>query len=379
MLKKFFKMFSILLLVGFAAGLAAPGSGLAAEPLKLGFAGPLSGELESYGISGLRGVELAVREINAKGGVHGYPVVLMVEDDLCKPRDAGIIAARLATHGVHAVVGHVCSGATRAALDIYGDARIIVVSPSATNPDLTRIGDHPNFFRTIASDDAQAAVQVDFAVDVLKAEKIAVLHDKGVYGKGLAEFVKAILKKSGRAQLVLYQGFAPGAIDSLSMAQKIRRSRAGVVIFGGYHPQAAWIVRQMRKMKMKTVFFSGDGVKDEAFIASAEKYAEGVYATAPKDTSSIPLAMEAARAHQEIYGAAPGPFFLNAYAATLALGEAFERAGSKDCGAVSKVLKTATFNTPLGDIRFDERGDAVGAGVGFSVYQVQNGRFVEVK
>jgi branched-chain amino acid transport system substrate-binding protein len=107
------------------------------------------------------------------------------------------------------VVGHICSGATKAALGIYKDSNLIAMSPSATNPALTQSGDYPNFYRTIASDDAQARLEVDFALDNLKLTKIAVLHDKGDYGKGLAEFAKGFLEQDSRAEVVLYEGITP--------------------------------------------------------------------------------------------------------------------------------------------------------------------------
>ena len=134
---------------------------------------------------------------------------------------------------------------------------------------------------------------------------------------------------------------------------------------------------QMRKKKMKIIFISDDGVKDDTFIKVAQKYAEGVYATGPKDTSKNPLAIAANEAHKKKFGTEPGAFFLNAYAATQALLNAIEKAGSTEYEAISKALRTEYVETPLGNIRFDDRGDAIG--VGFSIYQVQNGVYVELK
>jgi branched-chain amino acid transport system substrate-binding protein len=262
-------------------------------------------------------------------------------------------------------------------LGIYKDSNIPVMSPSATNPALTQSGDYPNFFRTIASDDAQARLEVDFALDNLKLKKIAVLHDKGDYGKGLAEFAKAFLEEDPRAEVVLYEGITPGAVDYSAVVQKIKRSNADAVIFGGYHPEASKIVTQMRKKRMKTTFISDDGVMDDTFIKVAQKYAEGVYATGPMDVSKNPMAMAANEAHKKAYGADPGAFFLNAYSAALALLNAIEQAGSTDYAAVTNALRTKDVETPLGKIRFDDRGDAIG--VGFSMYQVQDGVYVELK
>ncbi len=348
-----------------------------ADTIKLGVAGPHSGDLASYGIPTIKAAELVVKEINAKGGVLGKEVELIVEDDVCKPEVATNTATKLVGEGVNAVLGHICSGATKAALGIYKDSKVVAMSPSATNPALTQSGDYPNFYRTIASDDAQARLEVDFALDILKLKKIAVLHDKGDYGKGLAEFAKSFLEADSRAEVVLYEGITPGAVSYAAVVQKIKRKGADAVIFGGYHPEASKIVMEMRKRKMRTVFISDDGVMDDTFIKVAGVYAEGVYATGPKDVSSNPMAQAANDAHRAAYGEDPGAFFLNAYAAALALLNAIEQSGSTDYDAISNALKTKNVDTPLGSVRFDDRGDALG--VGFSMYRVKNGAYYEVK
>jgi len=375
-MKSQFRKLLVLSIVGLFA-VAVSGPALAGDTIKLGVAGPHSGDLASYGIPTIKAAELVVKDINAKGGVLGKKVELVVEDDVCQPQVSTNVATKLISQKVDVVLGHICSGATKAALGIYKDSKIIAMSPSATNPALTQSGEYPNFYRTIASDDAQARLEVDFALDVLKLKKIAVLHDKGDYGKGLAEFAKGFLEDDSRAEVVLYEGITPGAVDYSAIVQKIKRSGAEAVIFGGYHPEASKIVSQMRKKRMKTIFISDDGVKDDTFIKVAKKYAEGVYATGPMDVSKNAMAKAANAAHKKAYGADPGAFFLNAYAAALALLNAIEQAGSTDYDAVAKALRTKDVETPLGSIHFDERGDATG--VGFSMYQVKNGAYVELK
>lgn len=346
------------------------------EPLKFGVAGAHSGDLASYGIPSVRAAEMVVADYNANGGVLGRQVELVVLDDQCKPELATNVATKMVSEDVPMVLGHICSGATKAALAIYNDNKIIVVSPSATNPPLTKSGDYPNFFRTIAPDDSQARLQVDFAIDELGKKKIAVLHDKGDYGKGLAEFARQFIDEESDAEVVLFEGVTPGAVDYSAVVQKVNRSGADAVIFGGYHPEASKIVSQMRKRDMDTVFISDDGVKDDTFIKVAGEFAEGVYATGPRDTSTNPLTIEATEEHKEKHGEEPGAFFLNAYAAALAMLNAVEAAGSTDYDAVVAALRDENVDTPLGTISFDQRGDA--EGVGFSMYQVQDGVYTEV-
>ncbi|MHB8763260.1 MAG: branched-chain amino acid ABC transporter substrate-binding protein [Deferrisomatales bacterium] len=346
-------------------------------PIKLGVAGPHTGDLASYGLPTVKAAELVVKAVNDKGGVLGRKVELLVEDDECKPEKSTNVAQKMVSDKADLVLGHICSGATKAALGIYKEARLITISPSATNPALTQSGDYPNFYRTIASDDAQAKLAVDFALGKLAASKIAVIHDKGDYGKGFAEFAKTFVEQSeGKGQVVLYEGITPGAVDYSAIVQKIKESGAQAVIYGGYHPEASKIVTGMRKKKMDAAFLGPDGVKDDTFIKVAKEFAEGVYASGPMDTSKIPLTQEAQEAHKTAYGADPGAFYLNAYAATLALLNAVEKAGSTDYDAVEKALRSEWVETPLGKISFDARGDAIG--VGFAMYQVQSGTYVEV-
>lgn len=356
---------------------AMTGPAPAADTIKLGIAGAHSGDLASYGLPSVKAAELVVRDINAKGGILGKKVELLIEDDACKPEMATNTATKLVSGKADIVMGHICSGATKAALGIYKDAKLIAVSPSATNPELTQSGQYPGFFRTIASDDAQAMLEVDFAVNRLKLKKIAVLHDKGDYGKGLAEYAKKFIEAGKTARVVLYEGITPGAVDYSAIVLKIKQSGAEGVIYGGYHPEASSIVSQMRKKGMKTLFISDDGVKDVTFIKVAGRYAEGVYATGPKDTSKNPLAVAANEAHKKAYGSDPGAFFLNAYAATQAILNAIDKAKSTESAKVANALRTHSVDTPLGKIKFDGRGDAIG--VGFAMYQVKNGVYVEVK
>jgi len=346
-----------------------------AKTIKIGVAGAHSGDLASYGLPSVNAVELVVANINAAGGIDGKMIEVVVEDDQCKPEIATNTAAKLVGEKVVAVVGHICSGATKAALDIYNESKIVVISPSATSPPLTKSGDYPNFLRTIAPDDAQAVLQVDFALNVLGSKKIAVLHDKGDYGKGLAEFAQAAIEGSS-AKVVMFEGVTPGAVDYSAVINKIAQVGADTVIYGGYHPEAAQLIGGMRAQGLNIAFIGGDGVMDATFIAVAGNDADGVYATAPVDSTSNPLAIKAAKEHMDTYGEEYGAFFLNAYSAALAILNAIDVANSTDYDAIMKALKSEYVETPVGNISFDERGDAIG--VGFSVYQVKNGKFTQL-
>ncbi len=358
-----------------AAFVSAPS--LAADTIKIGLAGPHTGDLAPYGLPTRDAAEMIVAEVNAKGGINGKKVELMIADDQCKPEVATNVATKLVSEGVNIVIGHVCSGATKAAMGIYKGAKIIAISPSATNPPLTKSGDYPNFYRTIAPDDDQATLAAQFATDTLKAKNVAVVHDKGDYGKGFADFAKEAIEKGGKAKVVMYEGIQPGAMDYSAVIQKLNKEKADVLIFGGYHPEASKLLSQMNKKKIKVAFIGPDGIKGDGFLKIAGKDAEGVYATGPMDVTKYPLNAKAREAYKAKYGKEPGTFFDQAYAATLAALNAVKVSGGTDYEALGKALKSSEVETTVGKIKFNAKGDA--EGVGFSVYQVKNGAFAEVK
>lgn len=370
------RTFLIAVTLVLTAGLVFAGGAQEGGTIKIGVSGAHTGDLASYGIPSMRAAELVAAQVNEAGGIDGTQIELVIEDDACKEDQAANAATKLVGEEVVAVMGHICSGATEAALPIYLDAGIVVISPSATNPPLTKSGNYPNFFRTIAPDDAQARLQVDYAITELDLSTFAVIHDKGTYGQGLATFARDFLEDEAGAEVLLFEGITAGAVDYSAIVNKVENSGADAVIYGGYHPEASKLVTQMKNAGLDLVFISDDGVKDDTFIQVAKEFAEGVYATGPIDTSDSELAQEAIEAHRAEYGEDPGPFFLNAYAAMTALVNAIESAGSTEYDAIKSAMTDNFVETTLGNISFDERGDAIG--VGFSMFQVQDGRYVDV-
>ncbi|MDC7221672.1 MAG: branched-chain amino acid ABC transporter substrate-binding protein [Spirochaetales bacterium] len=367
------KISVVLLTLVVALALGLTGCQQGAKTIKIGVGGAHTGDLASYGLPTVNAAQLVAEEINAAGGIDGKMIELVVEDDQCKPEIATNTASKLAGEGVVAVLGHICSGATKAALGIYQDSDLVTISPSATNPDLTK--DYTNFYRTIASDNAQAVTEVEF-IQSMGLTKIAVLHDKGDYGKGFAELVQSGATAAG-IEVVLFEGVTPGGVDYSAILNKVDNSGAEALVWGGYHPEASKLVTQMKNKGMDMPFLSDDGVKDQTFIDVAGEFAEGVYATGPIDTSSTPLYQKAGADHLAKYGEEPGAFFYNAYAAMLAICNAIDVADSTEYAAITEALTSNYVDTPLGSISFDKGGEAIG--VGFVVYQVQGGVFVEAE
>ncbi len=365
----------LLVLLGFvlSAGLAFAAGQQQQDTIRIGVAGAHSGDLASYGLPTVNAAELVVEHYNANGGINGQRIQLIVEDDQCAPEVAANTAAKLVSDRVVAVIGHICSGATNTALPIYESEGIVAISPSATSPGLA---DFENFYRTIAPDDAQGALQVDFVVNELGLSRVAVLHDRGDYGRGLADYAMEYLRETPGVEVLLYDGVTVGAVDYSAIINRIAAQGAQIVFWGGYHPEASKLVDQMRNRGMDTLFISGDGIKDETFINVAGQAAEGVYATGARSTEGNTLAEEYTRKHIEKYGSEPGPFFQEGVSAAIALLNAIEKAGSTDYEAIMNALRSEYVDTPVGTISFDETGNAIG--VGFAVYQVRNLEYVQV-
>jgi len=366
------KLFIIFLIVVSSVFLFATGES-ESGPIMVGVAGPYTGDLTALGVSAARGVQIVVDDLNSKGGVLGRKIKLVIEDEQCEPAQAANVAAKFVGDKVVAVIGHSCSGATRAGMDLYKNENLVVISPSATNPELTS-GIYSTFFRTVAPDTSQAKTWVDF-LQSKGVRNVAFLHDKGDYGKGLAEYAKEFAQEAG-INSVLFEGITPGGLDYSAIVLKISNTKAQAVVFGGYYPEASKLISQIKTQKLDVIFVSGDGVKNPGYLGIAKQDAEGTYVTGPKDVSGLDLAKKARTQYVDKYGEEPGSFFNEGYSAALVLFGAMEKAKSTSSKAVMAALRQNSFDTPIGKISFDKNGDVIGSG--FSVYEVKNGKFVEI-
>ncbi len=342
--------------------------------IRIGVAVPQSGDLALHGISTKNAVMLAADKQNISGGLLGKKIQIIVEDDVCKPEIATNVASKMVSEGVIAVIGHFCDRATLAAMPIYHDNNILVISPSSISPELTLKGDYPLFFRTIPHEATQAILQTRFISEYLRAKKVAIVHDKGFYEKKIAISVKEGLTEKN-IDVVLFNGIKTGEVDYSNLIKKIETTSPEVVLFSGYYPEAAKIVAQSRKKGIKADFLSGDSLKDPSFVKITGKYAEGYYISATTDISNNPIAIQVKK-DLRTRGQKPGNYGLQAHAAISSVFKAIEQSNSTRAEDLAKTLKSEIVTTTLGDISFDERGDIVGSG--FIIYQVKNGKFVAV-
>ena len=344
-----------LLLTGIALGAVMALSGVAQAQIKLGVAGPITGPNAAFGAQLKNGVEQAVEDINAKGGVLGQKISVSVGDDVSDPKQGVSVANKFVGDGVKWVVGHFNSGVTNPASDVYMENGIVMVTPSATNPKITEKGMW-NVFRTCGRDDQQGAVAAAYIASTLKGKKVAVVHDKTTYGQGLADETKKAMNAKGVKE-VLYEGINTGEKDYSALISKIKSSGADVVYWGGLHTEGGLIVRQMRDQGVKAVMMSGDGITSDEFATIGGPGVEGTLMTFPPDPRKRPEAKEIVSKF-EAKKFNPEAYTLYSYAAVQILAQAAEQAKSTDPKKIAEVMHSGkAFKTVIGDIAYDKKGD----------------------
>ncbi len=353
MSQTFYKKGFVALAVAAALGVSA----FAQADVKIGVAGPMTGANASFGEQYMKGAQAAADAINAAGGVNGEKIVLVKGDDACEPKQAVTVAKDLSNQKVAGVVGHFCSSSTIPASEIYDEAGIIAITPGSTNPQVTERG-LGAMFRMCGRDDQQGIVAGNYIVDVLKGKKVAVIHDKDTYGQGLADATKAQLIKRGVTP-VIYEGLTRGEKDFSALVTKIRAAGADVVYFGGLHPEAGPLVKQLRTEGLKDVkFMSDDGIVTDELVTTAggPQYVDGVLMTFGADPRLLPdskaVVDQFRKSNYE-----PEGYTLYAYASVQTLAAAFNGAKSNKGEDAAKWLKAHPVKTVMGEKTWDAKGD----------------------
>jgi branched-chain amino acid transport system substrate-binding protein len=326
--------------------------------IKVGIAGPLSGSALNTGEQQEVGAQKAIVHLNEKGGLLGQKIVAISVDDACEPRQAKAVARQLVSEGVVFVVGHVCSACSLAVSKIYEGAGIIMISPASTNPKVTDEGG-TNVFRTIGRDDQQGTIAGNYLADKHRNSNIAIIHDGQAYGLGLAEFTKQQLNKRGVTE-VMFDSYTPDQKDYKSIVDKLVNKKADVLYVGGYMTDIGIITRQAKKQLPNLRLYSGDSLVDVQFLFVAGKAGEGAYFTFGPDMRQKPEAQDVVAAIREEDAYEPEGYTLYSYGAVQAWAQAVEQAGSLKPKDVIKALREGSFETVLGKIGFNEKGDVTG-------------------
>lgn len=326
---------------------------LAEIPVGVGLG--LTGQIAAIGEQSRRGVEGAIKAFNEKGGLDGEKIELQVEDDACDPKQGVAVANKLVSSGVVAVIGHMCTGPTIAASSVYAEEGVPMITASATGPELTE-RDLDNVFRATGRDDQQGSVAGAMIAERWPDKKVAVVHDKQAYGRGLATEAQKAMAEAGKKP-AMEGSITPGEQDFSALVSRLKQEGIEVVYYGGYYNDLGQIVRQARQQGLQATFVGGDGLSSTEFWAITGDAGQGTLFTFTPDPSTNPAAQEAVEAFKADGKGDPDNFAYYYYAAGQVLTQAMEKAGSSDPEAVREVLRGGTFETVVGPMEFDEKGD----------------------
>jgi branched-chain amino acid transport system substrate-binding protein len=341
--------------LGLALGFAIAAAGAANAQVKFGVQGPITGPNAAFGAQLKNGAQQAVDDINAAGGINGQKLALQFGDDVSDPKQGVSVANKFSADGVKFVVGAFNSGVTMPSSEVYQENGIVQVTPASTNPQITE-RKMWNIFRTCGRDDQQGAVAGAYILKQFKGKKVAVVHDKTTYGKGLAdETIKAMGK--GGMKPVLYEGINVGEKDFSALVSKIKQSGADLVYWGGLHTEGGLIVRQMRDQGVKAPLMGADGITTDEFAQVGGPGVEGTLMTFPPDPRNNPAAKDAV-AKFRAAKFEPEAYTLYSYAAVQVMADAAKQAKSNDPKKVAEKMHSgAHFKTVIGDLSYDKKGD----------------------
>lgn len=347
--------------------------------VKVGVAVPLTGDLADGGNSVAQGVQFQADQINSRGGAGGYKIEVVIKDDAADDDTAVQVAQELVAEGVKMVVGHYNSGQSAAAGAVYQRAGIIQITPTSSNPDLTRQG-WKNFFRVNPTDDAQGSYLAQYMITNLNKRRIAIIHDGSDYAKGLQEQFSKEAQQKG-AQIVAREQIKPGSDDYRPALQTVKAANPDLLFAAIDFPEAKLILRQKREVGLEATWLSGDATFQYEVLLDAGQAGEGAYISA---FSPNVRAMNSAEAKafvdqfRQKFQRNPGA---DAYPGALAL-EVWARAAtsvnSVEPTAVEGGLRQINFTAPIVNtpIQYDDKGDLRNQIIYLT--QIRDGQFVPV-
>src|SRR5215831_775941 len=341
--------------LGLALSIAMITAGTASAQVKFGVGGPITGPSAATGAQMKNGVDQAATDINAAGGILGQKISVSYGDDASDPKQGVSVANKFAADGVKFVIGHYNSGVTIPSSEAYQENGILQITPASTNPTVTE-RKLWNIFRVCGRDDQQGQVAGEYIAKHFKGKKIAIVHDKTTYGKGLADETKKTINKGGIKE-VLYEGINTGEKDFSALVSKIKQSGADLIYWGGLYTEGGLIVRQMRDQGVKAPLMGGDGITSDEFASVGGPGVEGTLMTYGPDPRKRPEAkaiLEKFRAKKF----EPESYTLYSYAAVEIIKQAAEAAKSLDPKKVAAQIKSGQkFKTVIGELTYDKKGD----------------------
>ena len=333
-------------------------AGSAWAQIKIGSAGPMTGQYAAFGEQLRRGADMAIADINGAGGVNGQKLVLTVGDDRCDPKDATAVANKMVSDKVVFVAGHFCSGSSIPASKIYKEAKILQITPASTNPKLTddaAAEGNKTVFRTCGRDDVQGLTVGTYMLKYHRDKKVAILHDKSPYGKGVADETKKTINKGGMKE-TLYEAYTDTDKDFTALIGKMKQAKIDIIVLGGYHTAGALIIKQSREQGLAAQLIGFDSLETAEFGKLGGAATNGVIMSFPPKAESDPKnAALVKKFMDQKYN--PEGYTLFSYAAIKVWADAANKAKSTDAAAVAAALRTGKYDSVLGPLEFDAKGD----------------------
>ena len=342
-------------------------------------AAPLSGWQADGGQTVVGGVRLMADRINRAGGLLGYHVNVVALDDEADSDVAVSVAEQIKAalqegKKVIGVVGHYNSGQTLAAMEVYKDLPLIIVTPTASDVSITRKG-YSNFFRVNATDAAQAPVDARFLVEKLGARRIVVVHANNEYGRGLRDQMRSALKTLSLEPLAVIE--IPEAATSQSKAVvQIKELQPDAVFLAGYETEGYVLLPELREAGITAPFMASDGCFLYEFIDGSGPAAEGAYVSGITPDPKVVADKRWWADYQQIETRNPGTYSVAGYSAMDVIAAGVRQANSFDAKLVEKALRSLKLQTLVGSVQFDSSGDLEEQKV--YVFQVKDGEFVQL-
>lgn len=346
----------------------------AEEVARIALAVPLTGDVAAMGQGMKNAARMAIEEANDSGRLKGIRLELWALDDRADPKEAVNVASQIVSDPrVVAAVGHLNSGCSIPASEVYHNYGLLNITPAASNPKLTRQG-FENIFRVVPTDDVQGAFAGDLIFSKMKLRKVSVIHDKTAYGQGLAEEFQGAFVKNGGA-VTSFHGIAQGEKDFRALLTRIQSEKPHALYFGGLYTEAALISRQAKEMGLKVPFITGDGAMSPEYVKIGGPIVEGDVATMlGVPAERLPKAREFTQRYRKKYpNVEPQPYDHYTYETVNMVIEAIFKSGTNK-KALIEAMKKMRYTGLLGETRFDRRGDTLNRQI--SVYKVKGGRFV---
>jgi branched-chain amino acid transport system substrate-binding protein len=338
--------------------------GAAACDLKIGMFGALTGPNANLGIYIQNGVNLALDDYNKKHA--NCKVTLANYDSQGDPTQAPALAKKaIDDKKVVGIVGPAFSGESKAADPAFNEAGLVTITPSATNPKLADNG-WKTFFRVLGNDATQGPAAAKYIKDTVKATKTFVIDDASEYGKGLADIVRKDLGAGVAGNDTIQQK----QTDFSASVTKVKASAADALFFGGYSPEAAPLIKQLRDAGWKGTFVVADGVKDQSFIDNAKAAAEGTIITCPCVPADVAPDFQAA--YKAKYNEDPNTYSGEGYDAATILLDGI--AAGKDRKSMVDFVKSYDKKGVTKQLKFDAKGES--AEIKVFAYKVENGKIV---